>query len=417
MKIKNDKLIIQITCLVVSIVLWMTVMYVTNPTLENPYPNIPVTIRNLSALENSNLVMMNQDKENITVTVKVKGISEQLNKLSSRDFSAYIDVLGFNEGTTNAKVEVVGPSGIEIVSVSPSQIACNIEGIISKVMDVTVQPEGYQAENYYRAMSLPNPSSVKITGPRSIVNSADLALATVNIEGAVDTVVKTVPVRVYDDKDNEIFMSVPTGNVEVTVPIYPTKYVSLKPTIVGVPEEGYELVNVTAKPERVKIAAKQDLLDTIKELSLEELDITDSFNNILSTRNITNTDGLILLDLETAPVVNAVVEKIIDKEFAFKPEDVQFINKSENTDVVLEETEEEIIVTVSGTSTMINSLKKSDLILTADLAQAVTGINTVNLDCVSEFTFKGITISKESVNLEIVEAEIKPETEKPPEEE
>ncbi|HOT22083.1 MAG TPA: hypothetical protein PLD67_05880, partial [Sedimentibacter sp.] len=69
MKIKNDKLVIQITCLIVAFVLWMIVMLVTNQTLEQSYPNVSVTIRNLSALEKSNLVIMNQDKENITVTV------------------------------------------------------------------------------------------------------------------------------------------------------------------------------------------------------------------------------------------------------------------------------------------------------------------------------------------------------------
>jgi YbbR domain-containing protein len=204
MKIKNDKLVIQITCLIVSIVLWMTVMLVTNQTLEQSYPNVAVSVRNLPALENSNLVLMSPDKDNITVTIKATGLTEQLNSISSRDFTAYIDVLGFKEGVTNAKVEVVGPSGVDIVSVYPQQIACNIEGVISKVMDVSVQFEGVHANNYYRGQTVFSPSSVKITGPRSVVNSASKAIATININGAVDDVVKTVPVRIYDDTDTEI---------------------------------------------------------------------------------------------------------------------------------------------------------------------------------------------------------------------
>ncbi|HAS92620.1 MAG TPA: hypothetical protein DCS12_10460 [Clostridiales bacterium] len=351
---------------------------------------------------------MNQDKENITVTVKATGLTEQLEKISSRDFSAYIDVLGFNEGIRNAKVEVVGPSGVDVVGVYPSQIACNIEGVISKVMDVTVQFEGEHAKNYYRAQTVPNPSSVKITGPRSVVNSADKAVATINIEGAMDDVVKTVPVRIYDDTDNEIFLSAPIGNVKVTVPIYPTKYVALEPTITGIPEEGYELVDVTVKPERVRIAAEQDVLDTFKKLTLEELDITGAYNNILSTRNILNAEGLVFLDMETKPVVNAVVEKIIERDLRYSYDDIQFINKIENSDVEIKETEEEITVTVRGTSTLVNSLKKEDLILTLDLSETVNGINTVNLDCVSEFTFKEISLSKETVTIEVSKEPLEP---------
>ena len=402
MKIKNDKLVIQIACIVVAVVLWMIVMLVTNQTLEESYPNVSVTIRNLSTIENSNLVMM-QEKENITVTVKATGLTEQLNSISSRDFSAYIDVLGFKEGVSNAKVEVIGPSGVDVVSVYPSQIACNIEAVISKVMDVSVQFDGVHANNYYRAQTVPNPSSVKITGPRSVVNSADKAVATINIDGAMDDVIKTVPVRIYDDTDTEIFLSAPIRNVKVTVPIYPTKNVALEPTVVGVPEEGYELVDVTVKPQRVRIAAEQDVLDTIKGLTLEELDITGAYNNILLTRNILNSEGLVFIDMETIPVVNAVVEKIIERELTYSYDEIQFINKSENSDVILEETEEEITVTVWGTSTLVNSLEKDDLILTLDLSETVTGKNTVKLECVSEFTFKEIALSKDTVILEILE--------------
>lgn len=405
MKTKNDKLIIQVVCLVISIGLWLTVMYVTNPILEQTYYNIPVTIRNLSTIENQNLVMMNQDKENITVTVKANGITEQLNNIKSRDFSASIDVLGLNEGITNVKVDITGPNGIEIASVYPSQIPVNIEGVISKVMDVTVQIGGTLENNYYRAQAVSNPTSVRIRGPRSVINSANLAVATINIDGALDTLVKTVPVTIYDDKDSEIFLSTPTGNVAVTVPIYPTKYVNLIPNIVGSPQEGYELVDVTVRPERVRIAGKQDLLDTIKELNLEELDISGSFNNLLQSRDILNTEGLILLDLETTPVVNTVIEEIINKEFSFSQNDIQFINQNQNTDVVLGDTEEEILVTVTGTSTLVNSLGKDDLILTADLAETDTGINIVSLECISEFTFKEISLSKETINVEIIESE------------
>ena len=414
MKIKNDKLFIQITCFVVAVVLWLTVMIVTNQTLEEKYKPIPVAIRNLSALENSNLIIMNPDKDNITVTVTATGLTDRLEKLSNGDFSAYIDVLGFGEGVHNIKVEVIGPNGVEVESVYPSHIACSIESVISRVMDVEVQFEGAQAKNYYRAQSLSNPSSVKVTGPRSVVNSAERAVATINIDGASDNVVKTVPVRIYDDKDTEIFLSAPTGNVEVTVPVYPTKYVALKPNIVGTPEEGYEMVNATVRPERVRIAARQDILDTVKELNLEELDITGSYNNILSKRNILNADGLIFLDMETMPVVNAVVEKIIEREFVYNYDDIQFINKGDNTDAILEDADEKITVSVSGTSTLVNSLKKSDLILTADLAEAVMGMNTVELECVSEFTFKTVTMSRDSVNVEIME--IEPSQEQPEEE-
>lgn len=401
MKIKNDKLVIQVTCLVVSVILWIIIMVETSPLLNNTYTNIPVTIKNLSALENSNLVMMNTDKDNLTVIVKVEGYGEQLNNIKKGDFTAYIDVYGFGEGITNAKVEISGPNGVEIVNTYPSQIACNIERIISRVMDVTVQYEGNQADGYYKSLPLSNPSSVKITGPRSVVNSANHAIATVNIEGVKNDLIKTVPVRIYDGTDTEIFMSSPVGNVEVTVPVYPTKYVNLVPTVTGNPEAGYQLVDVTVNPGKVRIAARQDILDTIKELSLAELDISGAYNNILSSKDILNTDGLILMDLTTTPVVNAVIEEVVEKEFVYKTSDIQFVNLKEGSNASPANTDQDIIVKVVGTSSIVNSLKKSDLILSSDMTEAVAGNITVNVECVTDIKLNSISLSQNTVDVTV----------------
>ncbi len=404
MKIKNDKIIIQITCLIVSVVLWAIIIIDTNPPMEDTINSIPVTIKNISALENSNLIMMNSDKDHLTVNVRVKGAPDHISKIKRGDFSAYIDVLGFSEGTRNAKVEISGPSGVEIISTNPSQIACNVESIISKVMDVTVQYEGKQAEDYYKALSLSNPSSVKITGPRSVVNSANLAVATVNITNSKDNVIKTVPVRIYDGTDTEIFMSVPVENVEVTVPIYPTKYVSLKPNIIGTPEDGYQLVNVTVKPDKVKIAARQDILDTISELNLSDLDISGAYNNILSPRDILNTDGLFLLGLTTTPVVNVIVDKIVEKELVFNPSEINFVNLKEGNTVKLTDTETDIKVIVTGPSSIVNQLKKDDLKVTADVEGKPLGLNDVSIVCITEKAVNSIALSQEVIKVEVIES-------------
>jgi YbbR domain-containing protein len=413
MKIKNDKIIIQITCLIVSIGLWVFVMIQTKPLQEAPITNVAVVIKHLNELESSNMVLMNSDKDHLTVTVKVKGSIDQISKLKNSDFSASIDVLGFPEGVNNAKIDVVGPSGVEIIGTNPSQISCNVEGIISRVMDVTVQYEGKHANNYYMAAPASNPTSVKITGPRSVVNSASAAVATVNVDGAVDDVVKTVPVRVYDGKDTEIFMSSPVENVKVTVPVYPTKYVKLVPEITGNPEEGYQLTDVTVKPDKVRIAARKDILDTVTELKLAELDISGAFNNILAPTQILDTDELIIMDLANIPVVNASIEKIVEKEFVLEASDIQFTNLKEGSEVSLQDPEAEITVVVTGPSSAVNQLNKNDLILTSDLSSAVAGLNNVNMECSTETPADSsisIALLQGSIGIEITESPIEPET-------
>lgn len=409
MKIKNEKLFIQIACLICSVVLWVIVMVQTNPILGDTITNVPVTIKNLSALESSNMTLMNVDKDNLTVNVKVRGTSEQLNKINKSDFSAYIDVLGFGEGTRNAKVEIIGPNGIEIADPYPSQIACVVESIISKVMDVSVQYEGSQSEEYYRAEGTSNPSSVKVTGPRSIVDSAKSAIATINVDGAKNTVVKIVPVRIYNGTDTEIFMSVPTDNVEVSAPIYPTKYVNIKPNVTGEPLAGYEISDIIVNPSKIKIAARQDILDSIKELEIEGLDITDAYHNVLSSRKILNDNGLIILGLEDDPVVNVSIEKIIQKDLTYKLDEMEFANLKEGYEVNLENLNNLVTVTITGTTSAVNKFAKSDLKITSDLTGAVLGKNQVKIKSVTDKTLKSVLLSTDTIEVELIESKIAPD--------
>jgi len=403
MKIKNDKIIIQVTCLIVSVILWALIMINDQVHMTETIKSVPVTIQNLSALENSNLVLMNPDKDNFTVNINVEGQPNVISSLKRGDFSAYINVYGFVEGISNATIEIIAPNGVKVLNTSPTHIACNIEGVISKVIDVTIQYEGTQAGNYYRALPISNPSSVKITGPRSVVNSADMAIATVNIANAIDDVVRTVPVRIYDGTDTEIFMSSPVENVQVTVPVYPMKYVRLMPNVTGVPEEGYQLTNVTVNPERIRIAARQDILDTINELQLAELDITDASRNIISSRDILNTNGLILLDLTTTPVVNATIDKIVEKELVFEPSEISFINVKEGHEVVLSEAQADITVIVTGPSGIVNQLKKDELTLTVDMEGKDMGIHDVTIVCTAEKEINSISLDHEIINVELIE--------------
>nr|WP_312578570.1 CdaR family protein [Sedimentibacter sp.] len=416
MKIKNEKLFIQIACLICAVVLWVIVMVQTNPIQHDTITNVPVTIKNLAALESSNMVLMNSDKDELTVNIKVEGTLEQLNKLNKSDFKAYIDVLGLGEGTRNVKVEVSGPSDIEIGDHYPSQIACVVESVVSKVMDVDIQYEGSQLQDYYRANGTSNPSSVKITGPRSIVDSAKSAIATINIEGAKDNIVKTVPVRIYNGTDTEIFMSVPTDNVEVSVPIYPTKYVNIKPGITGEPMEGYEVIDTSVTPNRVKIAARRDILDSIRELDIEELDITGAYHNVLSSRKITTDNGFLILGLDKDPVVNVTIEKIIQKELKYKLDDIEFTNIKDGYELNLSNSEINIVATVNGPTSAVNNFSNDDLKLVVDLSESSIGKNKVAIKNITENKQVNVSLSTDTIEVELVESdtpsnEISPDSE------
>jgi len=401
-KLKSDKIFVQVACLIVSISLWVMVMVDTNPKFEKNFTNVPVSVRNLSVLESSNMAFMNNDKDNLTVNIKVRGYGDQLNNLTKSDFSAYIDVLGFPEGISNANVVVLGPNGVEIESYYPSQIACKIDSVISKVMDVTLNYEGKPANDLYSGEGTANPTSVKISGPRSIVDSAIKAVATVNVEGSAADVVKTVPVRIYDGMNNEIFMSVPVNNVQVSVPIYPTKYVSLIPKITGVPIEGFNVTNVTVNPEKVKIAGPKDVINNIYELRLEDLNVTGSNKDISASKQILDTDGITVVGLNSQIVVTAMIEETIAKEFTYSLDEINFINLKDGLEIVNNADKNAVLtVKVIGNESIINKFTKEDLKINADLSNAKVGMNQVLLKSETDIDVDNIDMSFKTVQVEI----------------
>jgi len=115
--------------------------------------------------------------------------------------------------------------------------------------------------------------------------------------------------------------------------------------------------------------------------------------------------------LTTSPVVNAVIEKIVEKEFVIEASDIQFTNLKEGNKVNVISPDTEITVLVTGPSSVISQLKKDDLVLTSDLSTATEGINDVKVECVTEKTVNSIALTQELISVEITESPTEPETE------
>lgn len=403
MKVKNDKILIQIACVCIAIVLWANVIIEENPKMENTITTIPISVKNISALEQSNMVFMD-DIDDFTVNVRISGYREELLKISKKDITATIDLLGnFTEGTNKIQVDVNVPGNVELIDYSPKYLTCKIESVISKTLDVQVKYTGNQALGYEAIYGAANPSTVIVKGPRSVVNSATEAVAEVNVEAAESTIVKNVPIRIFSDTGSELSLDLSHSVVEATIPVYPFKFVPIKPTYVGVPLEGYKVVNISAEPDKIKIAAPQEILDKITEVQTEPLDITESYYNVSAAKKILNDGSFYILDNSSTPTIKATIERIIQKDFVYTFDDLQFINIPEGTNVKKPDEDTTFIVTVDGVTSVINQFTKDDVKLVVDLTGAVVGANELNIDIQTETELEKKSINHQTVSFELIE--------------
>lgn len=380
MKIKNDKIIIKIICALVAVILWALVMIETNPIIEKDINNISVTINGLSYLEKNEKTLMD-NKDGYKINIKLRGKNEDLVKITSKDIVANVDVSSLNVGSNKVSVTIGQIPNVEIVGTN--YITCNVEDVISASLDVFVKFEGTQAENYYVGNCSSNPDTIIIKGPRSVVDTAKNALAIVNVDGSTETTIKNVPLRIYTSSGVELSSLTATPSVvEATVPIYPIKTVTIKPTYTGMPRDGYKMVGLTSEISTIRIAGPKGLLENINELETEPIDITDAMINVVSNKKVlTNNPQIIIVDDASQFIkVSANIEKIISKDFIFDFDEIKFLNLNENYIVKSAEDNQTITVTVKAVSSIINQLSKADITLTADLISISDGNNEVKLE-------------------------------------
>lgn len=65
------------------------------------------------------------------VSIRIVGPPDQVEKLTARDFSAYVDLLGLGEGKNQVPVRVTGPAGITVVRVNPDSLAVTLTASVS----------------------------------------------------------------------------------------------------------------------------------------------------------------------------------------------------------------------------------------------------------------------------------------------
>ncbi|PKM70639.1 MAG: hypothetical protein CVU93_01060, partial [Firmicutes bacterium HGW-Firmicutes-18] len=148
----KDKIIIQALCIVAALATWLFVVNEVNPITGKDVTSIPIIVRNAEALEELGLVVAGIDISEIRVTVE--GYRNDILNITRNDISAFIDVKGYKEGLNRITVELELPDGVNVVDYSPKQILCELEAVVNRTIDLTVEIDGLVEDGYYVGRSI-----------------------------------------------------------------------------------------------------------------------------------------------------------------------------------------------------------------------------------------------------------------------
>ncbi len=398
---------LKILAVIFASVLWLVVVNIDDPNTTRTF-SASVFIENsdyLSGLGKYYEVINNSN----TVTFKVSGKRSYLERMSNADFRAVAD-LETIENLERVPIEIMVQrySGSVTVINKTYYLELEVEDLISKPFMITVQTDGEVAERHALGETSASPTLLRVSGPASVVNTIDKAVATVDVEGMSQDVTDSVIPVLYDKEGNEVDtkeLSYNIQNVMVSMQILDTKDVTLNFQTTGTLPDGYEYVGMEYNPQTVRVKGVSAVLNTVNSITVprEVLNLTDATGDIEKDVDISSylPEGVSLVNSKDAKISVVVkVEKHERRKFEMPTANITVSNLPGRYDVKF--SQETVKVEIEGLALELDVLDEKELTGSIDVSGMTEGEHTVNLDLNLDSKFK--LVKNVTVTVEIVSA-------------
>ena len=235
-------------------------------TRQKVFANVAVSVTGDAALKSRGYIVMDDILEEVpAVKMTVEVTQSNYNRVSGTSYNPHFDLTqitgeGENELSVTYSSQLYGP----VVSCEPSAMT-------------GAMPEGMYLDSYKT-----DPTTLSVSGPQSLVASVARVVARLDqsdLSALRMTDRTALSIELQDSEGNAIEsdkleitnQSVITNSVVVETELVPMKDVPLHAEnfVTGTPATGYELTAVELAEDSVPVAARQEVLDAISELTTD----------------------------------------------------------------------------------------------------------------------------------------------------
>lgn len=263
---------LKILSVVFAVVLWTIIVNIYDPTTSYTFSNVSVQLINTESLTDKNYSYEIVDGGKISVyvsgpksvvtNIKASDIvaTADLSKISA--FADYVDihVSVVRNGQTLNNVEAAPKT---------SAVRLSIENRDTKTINVNTEVTGKPADGYALVKQTLNPTSIKVTGPSSIIDTIDHAGITFDVTGATDEVHGDADIHLYDEEENEIkdvSVDLSQSSVSYTAQVIRIKTVAVEAGYSGTPKDGYTISSVTLNQNYVQVYGDENALNNLEKI-------------------------------------------------------------------------------------------------------------------------------------------------------
>ncbi|MEN2258690.1 CdaR family protein [Paraclostridium benzoelyticum] len=393
-RLKNNTKI-KLISLLSALVLWLYVMTVEDPVETRTFSDIPVTITNMSILEERGLTVY--PKEELLADISIRANLSSLRPINRDNIYIYGRLDDPKEGKNVVYLQANLPERVNKYDIKPNVITLDLEKVVNEKRSISVDVEGEPKTNIDNIDI--NKKTVDVSGPRTLVNKVTRIKATLDASDKYkdfSTKLKLVPV----DANGDVVKGVKLDDnfVVATVKFLQEKVVPVKLVFDDSVANQSNLENYSINPKDITIEGKKEALDNINGINTKSITAND-----LKSNNSIDVALDIPKDIKIKNNISSIklnINKNITSEFLISKSDIEIISKESETgkEVDLSKIPENIKITVSY-SDEIKDLSQKDIQLYIDMADTSQGEGKYVIKYKSEYNFKNVQIEPKTVEI------------------
>ena len=276
----------KLASIVIATLLWIVVMDDQNPVIEGSY-TVPLSFSSVP----DGYKVLHGDQP---VKLNLRGPRSYFVNYESKDFRAYSNLSGLDEGDHEVKIEAKFPQGFELISMSPSQAQIKLDPYIEQQMAADLIVTGAAGANATVTKVTQSSNTVTVIGSRTAVETINKIIGYVGLSGNKEDFSLQVPMTAINKDGRAVpdVRVVPSFlNVDVKIELgLIKKSVLVEPDVVVA--EGFDIERIAVDPEQVEIVGQEPVVMPIDKIKTQTLTVPLGEKSVKQTVNLIIPDGV-----------------------------------------------------------------------------------------------------------------------------
>ena len=355
----NQNLKMKIFAVIFAFFMWIYVMAEVDPIIIRDIDSVPINITNMQELEL--LELTPEYGTDLNVRVSLRGRRSILNAQITKGIKTEGLINNPKEGQNILVVDLKDVDSNVEYTLYPSDKQINLEKKMVIRKSVSVVQTGTLPEGYEIKEIKSNPASMYIEGPKSLVDSITTLMTTLDVSNYDKDFSKKLQVIPVDRDNQEVKgVSINQDTVFVHAIVVKTKTVPIVLDIPNSENDELKLSGYTIDPPEVVIKGKANIIDSIKEIKTEKVELLQLVENPNLKVKLVMPTGV---ETQTPEItLKSSMEKVISKEFNISKERIQISGNgqlpdiSDNPDI-----SDFIAVKITTTDKIMDTISENDI--------------------------------------------------------